>query len=60
MNGWDAGYLHLECLEKRLGRRARWGDDLLVRVVGPWNHGVTAEAHPDYLTSPEYLEHSGE
>ncbi len=53
MYGWAAGHLHRHCLEKRLGRRLT-PDDLLVWHV----KGNQFAAHPDYLTSPEYLEHS--
>lgn len=52
LNGWNAGHLHLSCFLKRLGRELT-KDELLVWNVG----GNRFNAHPEYLNSPEYLEH---
>jgi hypothetical protein len=61
MNGWATGYLHQTCLEKRLGRKLKKRDELLVwfdkRKRGG---GCIFALSPDYLTSAEYLEHCGE
>ena len=54
MGAWDAGDLHRSCLEKRIGRKLT-DDDLLVWVVGETADAVQMNAHPDYLTSPEFL-----
>jgi hypothetical protein len=52
LHGWNAGYLHLSCFKKRLGREMR-KDELLV-----WNvSGRQFKVRPEYLNSPEYLEH---
>ena len=56
MGAWDAGFLHLHCLEKRLGRKLT-DHDLLVWVIGETADGIKMCASRDYLTSPEYLEH---
>ncbi len=56
MGAWDAGYLHIECLEKRLGRKLT-EDDLLVRYGSETANAVKMSVSPDYLTSPEYLLH---
>jgi hypothetical protein len=53
MGAWDAGHLHRECLEKRLGRELT-EDDLLVWYVGETRDKIEFAGHPDYLTSPEY------
>lgn len=60
MNGWHAGFLHLRCLEARLGRKLKWGIDLLVMPDPDQKSGKShcrKIAHPDYLKSPEFLEH---
>jgi hypothetical protein len=50
LNGWNAGYLHLSCLKKRLGRELNEGE-LLV-----WNVRGNKYAYlPEYVGSPEYL-----
>ena len=53
MNGWSAGWLHLHCLEKRLGRKLEQGVDLLSWHVARNKFAID----PDYPTSPEFLEH---
>jgi hypothetical protein len=59
MERWDSGCLHEACLEKRLGRKLT-KDDYLVRVVKELSKGgYRCACHPDYLTSPEFLLHSG-
>jgi hypothetical protein len=52
MGGWNGGYLHLDCLNERIGRELK-GGELLVWNVG----GNTFRCHPDYMASPEYQEH---
>ena len=55
MAGWASGFLHRECLEKRLGRKLR-DDELLVRPSKVRRGKFLV--HPDYLDSPEYREHA--
>jgi hypothetical protein len=58
MGSWESGHLHQHCLEDRLGRSLT-ADDLLVRFVRYTPDGsAEIQAHPDYITSPEYLLHS--
>jgi hypothetical protein len=52
LNGWDAGHFHPACFEKRVGRKLN-KDELLVWNVG----GENFKVHPDYLNTPEFLEH---
>lgn len=47
MDNYQAGYLHMRCLEERLGRKLT-GADMLARHT---KAGI--EIHPDYLDSPE-------
>ncbi len=54
MHGWDAGHLHRQCLERRLGRDLT-ADDLLVTVASETPTSLKLRAHADYRTSPEYL-----
>lgn len=51
MGNWDAGYLHLECLSKRLGREIT-DDDLLVWYEDETRSTIQMGMHPDYLTTP--------
>jgi hypothetical protein len=58
MAGWNGGYLHERCLEKRLGRKLSIENDFLLWVAGhDGKGGFNYMAHPDYWHSPEYLEH---
>ena len=47
MDSYQAGYLHMRCLEERLGRKLT-GSDVLVLFT---NAGIVV--HPDYQDSPE-------
>ena len=58
MGAWDAGFLHRECLEARIGRKLT-RDDLLFWVVSETKETVKMNAHPDYLDSPEFRLHGG-
>jgi hypothetical protein len=49
-----ACYLHLKCLEKRLGSKLLRGRDLLLWAVSSDRHGVHIAYHPDYINSPEF------
>jgi len=54
MTGW-LGWLHLPCMEERLGRKAEIEKDLLVWV----DEKSMVKACKEYLISPEFLHHSG-
>lgn len=56
MGPWDAGRLHRQCLEARIGRTLTT-DDLLVVCIGETRRGIEMRVSPDYLTSPEFLNH---
>lgn len=54
MDGYDAGYLHERCLEKRLGR-VLTREDYHLRYKRKIGGGrVEAIVHPGFLRSPEY------
>lgn len=53
MGTWESGYLHRECLEKRLGRELA-DDDLIVVVKSETHDAVALAMHPDYYTSSDY------
>jgi hypothetical protein len=56
MGGWQSGLLHRTCLERRLGRKLR-REEILVRFVRYVGKRAELSIRPEYLSSPEYLEH---
>jgi hypothetical protein len=57
--GYDSGWLHRECLERRLGRQLR-AEDFLAKFKKYTPSGVAEYVvSPDYLSSPEYFKGLG-
>jgi hypothetical protein len=54
MGTWDTGFLHQYCLEARIGRKLTRDDLLFWYVKSNKDGSAVMNAHPDYLSSPEY------